>query len=129
MAELPRPTAGQSAHILAALVSIQGLAALGGLAWLIGYEGQPLTHAITLYFFVVAALSFLAGVLEWSRVRFAEMLALLAIFLSFGLTLAAVLGGFWYLVPFIGIATIAAIFGLVDRFAARDELRQGLAHQ
>lgn len=119
----PEADRKKSAHVLAGLVALQGAAALGGFAWLVVQEGRDPTAGVPLYFLLVAALSFLTSILEWARARIAEMVATVAILLSFGLTLAAVLAGFWYLVPFVGLATIAAIFGLVDRFAMRDETR------
>lgn len=117
----PEAVRSRSAHVLASLLVVQGLAAAGGLAWLVVGEGRDPMGGLNLYFLLVAVLSFLAAGLEWARSRYAEMVATAALLASFGLTLAAVLAGVWYLVPFVGLATIIAIFGLVDRFAVRDE--------
>ncbi|HVM44541.1 MAG TPA: hypothetical protein VM582_01300 [Candidatus Thermoplasmatota archaeon] len=119
----PEDVRRRSAHVLASLLVIQGVAAGGGLLWLVVAESRDPMGGLPLFFLLVAVLSFLAAGLEWMRQRSAEMVATIALLASFGLTLAAVLAGVWYLVPFVGLATIIAIFGLVDRFAVRDEAR------
>lgn len=124
----PEEVRRQSAHVLASLLALQGLAAGGGLAWLVVGEGRDPMGGIPLYLLLVAVLSFLAAALEWMRNRSAEMVATAALLASFGLTLALVLAGVWYLVPFVGLATIIAIFGLVDRFAVRDENKHQPKH-
>lgn len=126
--EYSEPVRKKSAHVLAGLVGVQGLAALGSYLWIVAVEGARFDDGLPLYFLLVAILSFLTSVLEWTRNKWAEMVATTALLLSFGLTLAAVLAGLWYLVPFIGLATIAAIFGLVDRFATRDETQHIVKH-
>ena len=127
-AAFPEEVRRKSAHILASLLGLQGLAAAGGLGWLVGAEGRGVTEGIPLYLLATAVLSFLAAGLEWMRNRHAESVATVALLASFGLTLALVLAGVWYLVPFVGLATIIAIFGLVDRFAVRDEARHQPKH-
>lgn len=127
-AAFPEEVRAKSAHMLAILVGLQGLAALGGFAWLVTQEGRAIDDGLALYFLLVAVLSFLTSILEWMRNRWAEAVATMALLLSFGLTLTAVLAGLWYLVPFVGLTTIAAIFGLVDRFAVRDEERHQPKH-
>lgn len=122
-AHYPEAVRRKSAHVLASLLAIQGLAAAGGAAWLVVAEGRDPMDFVSAFLLLVAALSFLAAGLEWARNRFAEGVATAALLGSFGLTLALVLAGVWYLVPFVGLATIVAIFGLVDRFAVRDESR------
>lgn len=127
-AAFPEEVRRRSAHVLASLLVVQGLAAAGGLAWLVVGEARDPAGFVPLYFLVVAVLSFLAAALEWMRRRSAEAVAVAALFLSFGLTLTAVLVGVWYLVPFVGLATIIAIFGLVDRMTVRDETRHRPKH-
>jgi hypothetical protein len=126
----PEEVRKHSAHVLAGLVTLQGTAALGGFTWLVVREGRAPTQGIAAFFLLVAALSFFTAILEWSRVRVSEMMATFTILLSFGLTLGTILAGLWYLVPFIGLTTIASIFGLVDRFAVRDDSRHqaGVVH-
>jgi len=124
----PEEVRARSAHVLAGLVALQGLAALGSYGWLVVQEGRDPVDGLGLYFLAVGVISFLAAILEWMRNRFAESVATVALLLSFGLTLAAVLAGLWYLVPFVGLTTIAAIFGLVDRFAVRDESKHQPKH-
>lgn len=121
-------TRRKSAHVLASLLALQGLAAGGSLAWLVVGESRDPMGGIPLYLLLVAILSFLAAGLEWMRNRHAESVATAALLGSFGLTLALVLSGNWYLVPFVGLATIIAIFGLVDRFAVRDETKHQPKH-
>ena len=124
----PEETRRRSAHVLASLLGLQGLAAAGGLVWLVVGESRDPMGGIPLYLLLVAVLSFLSAGLEWMRNRYAEMVAVFALLGSFGLTLALVLAGVWYLVPFVGLATIIAIFGLVDRFAVRDESKHQPKH-
>ena len=110
----------RSAHVLSGLLALQGVAAGGGLAWLY-LDGASITGILPVFFLVVAVVSLIAAILEWTRNRYAEGVATFALLAGFGLILAAVLAGLWYLVPFVALTTIAAIFGLVDRFAVRDE--------
>ncbi|HUR69135.1 MAG TPA: hypothetical protein VM370_07795 [Candidatus Thermoplasmatota archaeon] len=124
----PEDVRKQSAHVLAGLVGLQGLAALGCFGYVVLAQGRDPLDGMSLYYLLVAVLSFLTSGLEWARARPAEMVATFAILLSFGLTLASVLAGLWYLVPFVGLTTIAAIFALVDRFAVRDESRHRPMH-
>lgn len=127
-AAYPEDVRRRSAHVLASLLAIQGLAAGGGLAWLVVGEARDPMTFIPMLLLLTAILSFAAAGLEWARQRSAEMVATIALLVSFGLTLALVLAGVWYLVPFVGLATIVAIFGLVDRFAVRDESRHAPKH-
>ena len=115
-------------RVLGALLALQGLAAAGGLAWLVLGEGREPLSAVPLFLLVVAALSLAAAALDQMRQRAAEAVATAALLASFGLTLTLVLAGVWYLVPFVGLATIVAIFGLVDRFAVRDSAQHRSRH-
>ena len=127
-ATFPDEVRRKSAHVLAGLLTLQGVAAAGSLAWLVAAEGRALGGFVTPLLALVAISSFAAAGLEWGRNRQAETVAAIALLLSFGCTLTLVLAGIWYLVPFVGLATIIAIFGLVDRFAVRDETKHQPKH-
>lgn len=127
-AAFPEEVRRKSAHVLAGLLTVQGIAAAGSLAWLVGVEGRDVGGFVIPLLALVAVSSFAAAGLEWARHRSAESVAATALLLSFGATLTLVLAGIWYLVPFVGLATIVAIFGLVDRFAVRDSAKHVRKH-
>ena len=124
----PEEVRRKSAHLLAGMVLLVGIAALACYGWLVVNDGHDPVSGISLYFILVIVLTFATAILEWTRHRWGEAFATAALLASFGLTLALVLSGIWYLVPFVGVSTIAAIFGLVDRFAVRDEARHAPKH-
>lgn len=105
------------------------LLGLGGVAFI----GASATEVLAAPFFdmgvlfgahvLLMGLALLAAILEWTRERLAETLAVATVIGGIVLTVVDVVGGVWYFAPFLGITTLLAIFALVNRFIVRDEAR------
>lgn len=71
--------------------------------------------------FILAGIAVLAAALEWGRERLAEVAAVFAMAGGAVLTFIDLANGIWYYAPFLGVATIAVSFAVVNRFMTRDE--------
>lgn len=114
-----------SARVLSILLATSAAVELGGIVFALRAPANVDISGGLLASFhaVAAAVAGVAAVMEGRRARLGEVASVLAAAAGTALTWLAVVNGWFYYAPILGVATLAVFLALANRAMVRDELR------